>query len=74
MGFKVGCAGAVLIHVRRKQKIQNPFDDSDNPSDGVSRIKLWTMENSMQVSSTYPMPMEGIADILSIIGLLTRTP
>ncbi|KAF3910543.1 hypothetical protein ABW21_db0201173 [Orbilia brochopaga] len=46
-----GCAGAVLIHVRRRIKIQNPFTDSDDPNDGVSRIKLWTMESSMFINA-----------------------
>ncbi|KAJ6257392.1 hypothetical protein Dda_8281 [Drechslerella dactyloides] len=47
----VGCAGAVLIHVRRKKQIQDPYADPDAPNDGVSRIKLWTMENSMFINA-----------------------
>ncbi|EWC48920.1 hypothetical protein DRE_00225 [Drechslerella stenobrocha 248] len=47
----VGCAGAVLIYVRRKNMIQNPYADGDSTNYGVSRIKLWTMENTMFVNA-----------------------
>ncbi|KAF3940947.1 hypothetical protein ABW19_dt0205564 [Dactylella cylindrospora] len=47
----VGCAGAVLTHVRRQRAIRNPHDDHTDSLYGVSRIKLWTMRDTMFVNS-----------------------
>ncbi|KAK6500442.1 MutS protein msh5 [Arthrobotrys musiformis] len=46
----VGCAGAVLISVRRRRAIQNPHAEQDSDKYGVSRLKLWTMENTMFIN------------------------
>ncbi|KAF3312754.1 MutS protein msh5 [Orbilia oligospora] len=43
----VGCAGAVLLNVRRRRAIQNPHIEVSPDEYGVSRLKLWTMENTM---------------------------
>lgn len=43
----VGCAGAVLLNVRRRRAIQNPHVEEGPDQYGVSRLKLWTMENTM---------------------------
>ncbi|KAF3286925.1 MutS protein msh5 [Orbilia oligospora] len=43
----VGCAGAVLLNVRRRRAIQNPHIEVSPDECGVSRLKLWTMENTM---------------------------
>ncbi|KAK6355696.1 MutS protein msh5 [Orbilia javanica] len=43
----VGCAGAVLINVRRRRAIQNPHAEDVPYQYGVSKLKLWTMENIM---------------------------
>ncbi|KAK6359117.1 MutS protein msh5 [Orbilia brochopaga] len=84
----VGCAGAVLIYIRRKLKIQNPFADSGAPNDGVSRLKLWTMANSMFInadtmtslqifgSESHPAVKAQMADIkggVSLFNLVNKT-
>ncbi|EPS45841.1 hypothetical protein H072_260 [Dactylellina haptotyla CBS 200.50] len=46
----IGCAGAVLLHVRRK-RLQNPHVDKRADAYGVSKMKLWTMENTMFINA-----------------------
>ncbi|KAF3913411.1 hypothetical protein ABW20_dc0109215 [Dactylellina cionopaga] len=49
--ISVGCAGALLLNVRRKRAIQNPHAAYDTQKSGVSRVKLWTMENTMFINA-----------------------
>ncbi|KAF3214919.1 MutS protein msh5, variant 2, partial [Orbilia oligospora] len=43
----VGCAGAILLNVRRRRAIQNPHIEVSPDEYGVARLKLWAMENTM---------------------------
>ncbi|KAK6530659.1 MutS protein msh5 [Arthrobotrys megalospora] len=47
----VGCAGAVLLNVRRRRAIQNPHAEEDSDQYGASRLKLWTMDNTMFINA-----------------------
>ncbi|KAK6337597.1 MutS protein msh5 [Orbilia blumenaviensis] len=47
----VGCAGAVLLNIKRRRAIQNPHAEDNLDQYGVSRLKLWTMENTMFINA-----------------------
>lgn len=63
---QVGCAGAILTHVRRKRMIRDPHsvDDDTNGSlmYGVRRVKIWTMADTMFLNNDTMTSLQIFAD------------